>query len=161
MAIGPKPSDITPLVLDTDVLNDWRFQKQGTKDAIAKYISAVKAPPALTSVTVFEALHGFEKDIAQSKDIDERTRLGMEQTRRLVDNHLVLPFNQDAAAIAAYIFPRLSKSDRSKHWADMMIAATALAHGYGGATRNRSDYELIAKHIPSSSPSLKIEVWKA
>jgi predicted nucleic acid-binding protein len=79
----------------------------------------------------------------------------------LIRQCTVLPFNQEAAEIAAYIFPRLSRSERNQHWTDVFIAATALAHDYGVATRNQSDYELIAKHTPPQYPLLRIEVWKA
>jgi predicted nucleic acid-binding protein len=158
MTIGPRPAHLA-LVLDTDVLNDWRFQKPPVVEAVTEYISIAKAP-ALASVTVFEALHGFEKAVVQSGVMDERTRRGMEQTRNLIASCTVLPFDQQAAEIAAYIFPRLSRSERAKHWADMLIAATALAQGYGVATRNRSDYELIASHTPPHYPALLIKVWK-
>ena len=60
MAIGPRPPDVF-VALDNDVLNDWRFRKPATITAITDYISLVKAPPALTSTTIFEMLHGFEK----------------------------------------------------------------------------------------------------
>jgi predicted nucleic acid-binding protein len=159
MTIGPRPAHLA-LVLDTDVLNDWRFQKPPVVKAITQYISVAKAPPALASVTVFEALHGFEKMAVQSGATDERTRRGAEQTRNLIAACTVLPFDQQAAEVAAYIFPRLSRSERARHWADLLIAATALAQGYGVATRNKSDYELIAKHTPPHYPTLLIEVWK-
>jgi predicted nucleic acid-binding protein len=71
----------------------------------------------------------------------------------------VLPFDQSAAAIAAYIFPRLSQSDRNKHWRDVFIAATALSHRYGIASRNRKDFELIASQLPLGQ-QLHLAVWK-
>lgn len=112
MTIGPRPAHVA-LLLDTDVLNDWRFQKPATVSAVADYIAVVKAPPALASTTVFEALHGFEKTVTKSGPPDERTRKGREQVERLIGSCLVLPFDQRAAEIAAYIFPRLSRSERA------------------------------------------------
>lgn len=159
MTIGPRPAQLS-LVLDTDVLNDWRYQKQPVVNAITEYISVVKAPPALTSITVFEALHGFEKTAARGGALDERTRHGTEQVRRLIASCTVLPFDNRAAEIAAYIFPRLSRSEQGQHWADVLIASTALAHSHGVVTRNRSDYELIKRHSPEHLPALLIEVWK-
>lgn len=159
MTIGPRPAQLS-LVLDTDVLNDWRYQKPPVVKALTEYISVVKAPPALASITVFEALHGFEKTAAQAGAMDERTRQGAEQVRRLIDSFTVLPFDRPAAEIAAYIFPRLSRSARAQHWADVLIASTALAHGHGVVTRNSSDYELIKKYSPTHLPALLIEVWK-
>jgi tRNA(fMet)-specific endonuclease VapC len=121
----------------------------------------VKAPPTLTSITVFEVMHGFENAAVKSGTMNERMRQGREHVQELIRQCTVLPFNQEAAEIAAYIFPRLSRSERNQHWTDVFIAATALAHDYGVATRNQSDYELIAKHTPPQYPLLRIEVWKA
>ena len=73
----------------------------------------------------------------------------------------VLDFNQLAANIAAYIFARLSKSQRNKHWCDVFIVATALAHGYGVATRNQRDFEMIGQHPPPSAPILYLAIWKS
>jgi predicted nucleic acid-binding protein len=42
----------------------------------------------------------------------------------------------------------------------MFIAATVLAHDYGVVTRNKSDFELLARHTPPQYPPLRIEVWK-
>jgi len=159
MPIGPRPPDFV-IALDNDVLNDWRFRKSATLLAIEEYIALVKEPPAIPSPTIFEVIHGFEKSAALAGSVSERLATDRARVEALISQCTVLPFNQQAAEIAAYIFPRLSKSDRSKHWTDMFIAATALAHDYGVATRNRSDYELIARNSPPNFPPLRIEVWK-
>jgi len=150
----------TPLALDTDVLTDWRYQRPTTSKAISEYIARAKRPPALTAITVFEALYGFENKAAKAASLDNRTiedRVKMEQLIRACP---VLPFDQAAAAIAAYIFPRLSKSDQNKHWRDILIAATVLAHGHGIATRNKRDFELIATNLPTNNQLLRLCVWK-
>jgi len=159
MAIAPVLRE-TPLVLDTDVFNDWRFQKQHAKQAIKDYISNHKAPPAMTSMTVFEVLYGFEKRAAESGGLDERTRRDRDKVEQLIQYCGVLSFDQTAAAIAAYVFPRLSQRERNKHWGDTFTAATVLAHGHGVATRNREDFELIANHLPPSHPLLRLAVWR-
>jgi predicted nucleic acid-binding protein len=159
MTIGPRLAH-QALALDNDVLNDWRVGKLATLQAIKDYIAATKVPPALTSLTVFEMMQGFEKASILSGGMSERTVQDKERARILTRDCVVLPFNEDAAEIAAYIFPRLSQRERNKHWADIFIAATALAHEYGVATRNRSDFELIAKHAPPHYPVLRIHVWK-
>jgi len=123
-----------------------------------EYLSIVKAPPALASVTVFEVLHGFQKVIATMETVDERTKAGMEKIQQLIAACIVLPFDQQGAEIAAYIFPRLSRSERAKHWADVLIASTAIAHNRGIVTRNKTDFALIGKHAPPSTV-LRIEVW--
>lgn len=105
-------------------------------------------------------MHGFEKAVIKSGATTERLRRDREQAQALIRECSVLSFNQAAAEIAAYIFPRLSQKERNRLWTDVFIAATALAHEYGIATRNRSDFELIAQHVPDNCPPLRIEVWK-
>jgi hypothetical protein len=60
MTIGPRPAHLA-LVLDNDVLNDWRVGKPATLLAVEAYVAAAKVPPALTSTTVFELMYGFLK----------------------------------------------------------------------------------------------------
>lgn len=79
---------------------------------------------------------------------------------QLSANCLVLPFDETASAIAAYSFARLSRSEQNKLWRDLFTTATALAHGHGVATRNKSDFELIAKSLPSNFPLLRLAIWK-
>ena len=155
--LGPRPAHVS-LLLDTNVLNDWRFGKAYVVSGLDEYLSIVKAPPALASVTVFEVLHGFQKVIATMETVDERTKAGMEKIQQLIAACIVLPFDQQGAEIAAYIFPRLSRSERAKHWADVLIASTAIAHNRGIVTRNKTDFALIGKHAPPSTV-LRIEVW--
>ena len=159
MVVIPAPPEIR-LALDNDVFTHWRSQQSYVRKAIEDYLSIHKLVPALTSITVFEALSGFEKVTANSGELDypiKRARIASEQ---LIQNCEVLPFDQNAAAIAAYIFPRLSKSDRNKHWKDVFIAATALAHGRAVATRNEKDFKLIANYLPPSHPVLHLAIWK-
>lgn len=159
MSVGPPELDVF-VALDNDVLNDWRFRKPATLKAINEYIGLVKAPPALPSTTIFEMVHGFEKAVVKAGGVNERLKRDRENAQQLIKECTVLSFNQDAAEIAAYIFPRLSQKERNRLWTDVFIAATALAHEYGIATRNKSDFELIAQHIPASYAPLRIEVWK-
>lgn len=159
MSIGPRDPDVL-VALDNDVLNDWRFRKPATLKAINQYIGLVKAPPALPSTTIFEMLHGFENSAVKAGGVSERLKVDREHAQELIKECTVLSFNQEAAEIAAYIFPRLSKSERNTLWTDVFIAATALAHEYGIATRNRSDFELIARHMPAKYSPLRIVVWK-
>lgn len=158
MAIGPRSPDVS-VALDNDILNNWRSGNSVILATISDYVSVVKAPPALTSITVFEMMHGFE-NAALKYGTNERLTRDRDRARNLTNECAVLPFNQEAAEIAAYIFPRLSQKERNKLWADVFIAATSLAHEYGVATRNQTDFELIAKHTPPHYPPLRIEVWK-
>lgn len=151
---------IWALALDNDVLTDWRGGKPATLQAITAYTITAKVPPALTSITVFEMMQGFEKASVLAGGMTERTRQDMERARVLTRECVVLDFNEQAAEIAAYVFPRLTQAERNKHWADVFITATAMAHEYGVATRNRGDFELIAGHTPPHYPALRLQFWK-
>lgn len=156
--IGPRPAHLG-FVLDNDVLNDWRNGKSSTVQAISDYIARVKGPPALTSMTVFEMLYGFEKSAVIAGLMSDRTKADKRDAQSLTRNCRILPFNEEAAGIAAYIYARLSPKQQSGHFRDVMIAATALAHDNGVITRNRQDFELIAKHVPAHRPALRLEIW--
>lgn len=158
MAIGPRPPDIF-LVLDNDVLNNWRTGNERIVAAIDNYIASTKSPPALTSVTVFEMLHGFEKAGMQT-GWNDRLNQDMTNAVNLIKECQVLPFDQESAEMAAYMFPRLTRKEKKDHWADLLIAATAIAHNYGVATLNRTDFEMLSMHTPPKYPPLRIEVWK-
>jgi predicted nucleic acid-binding protein len=159
MPVGPTSLD-TVLALDSDVLHDWRAGKHFVKEVINNYIAQHKASPALTSFTVFEAVHGFENAALKLGEMSERLQKDIDHMRRLTNECVVLPFDDEAAALAGYIFPRLSRSERNLLWKDLFIAATALIHGYGVATRNKRDFELIAGHVPANYPRLRLSIWK-
>jgi predicted nucleic acid-binding protein len=169
MAIAPVLPE-TPLALDTDVLTDWRKRFLPATQNIIDYIAIHKRPPALTTINIYESLYGFENKAVKEGKPDERTIQDRLETEKLIRQCSflpsgsapsgILPFDQTAAIIAAYIMARLSKSDQNKHSNDVFIAATALSHRHGIATRNRKDFELIANHLPSSHQLLRLAIWK-
>jgi predicted nucleic acid-binding protein len=159
MSVGPV-IDETSLVLDTDILTAWRYGRAYIQRAISEYIGRLKRPPALASINVFEALSGFEAKLLKPDVNIERTRIDLVRTDELIHACTVLPFDDEAARIAAYIFARLSRSDQNKHWCDAFIAATALSHGHGVATGNQRDFALIASDLPSSHHLLRLAIWK-
>ena len=55
------------------------------------------------------------------------------------------------------MIPRLKKNIPKESLLDALIAATALAHGYGVATRDRG-FELIAEHTPDNMV-LRLAFW--
>ena len=149
----------TSLVLDTNILNAWRFREEYAQNEITSYISRFKEPPALTSVTVFEKLWGLQKRLFQSTIPNDKTRLDLSKDEELIQSCRVLPFDEKAARIAAYVFAGLSQSQRNEHWADVFIASTALAHGCGVATRDVRHFELIGKHLDPDT-ILRLAKWK-
>ena len=158
MTIGPALTE-TSLVLDNDILNAWRYSRdQRVQGAIADYQSSIKLFPALTAMTVYQSLYGFENKSIKPDEPSEQTKQSRNGTEQLIKSCDVLPFNQRAAEIAAYIVPRLSKNIPKGTLVDAFIAATALAHGYGVATRNRKDFEQIGNYTPDNLV-LRLAVW--
>jgi predicted nucleic acid-binding protein len=157
MAVGAALTE-TSLVLDNDIFNAWRYQDRRVLGAIADYQSRIKLFPALASMTVYQALYGFENKSIKPDEPNEQTKQARVRTEQLIESCDVLPFNQRSAEIAAYIVPRLSKNIPKGTLVDAFIAATALAHGYGVATRNQTDFELIGSHTPNDL-TLRLAVW--
>jgi predicted nucleic acid-binding protein len=157
MAVGPALTE-TSIVLDNDIFNAWRYGDQRVLIAIADYQSRLEFFPSLTSMTVFQALYGFENKSIRPDEPNEQTKQARIATEQLVKSCEVLPFNQHSAEIAAYIVPRLSKNIPKGTMIDAFIVATALAHGYGVATRNRKDFEIIASYIPGDLV-LRLAAW--
>lgn len=174
MATAP-PLPQIPLVLDTDVFTAWRYQEATVIQNISAYSKLHSRFPALTATTVYEVLVGYEKTIAERGGTDERTEEGRRYAQRLVascgsmpsgpSQSGVLPFDETAATIAAFIAARLFKQVAKRKTGpsflrDIFHAATALAHRHGVATRNQKDFELIGEHLPPSHPLLHLALWK-
>src|SRR6266550_129468 len=109
MPFGPVLAE-TPLVLDTNILTAWRSQRARVVAAITDYQSRLKLFPALTAITLHEALYGFENKAAKSGKLDDRTREDRLAIEQLINFCVVLPFDQPTAEISAYIIPRLKKN---------------------------------------------------
>jgi predicted nucleic acid-binding protein len=145
-------------VLDNDVFTHWRNSQPYILQEINGHFERLKSLPALASMTIFEALYGIELEEKKNRITKLQSQQYKDRINQLSEACVVLPWEQKAAAITAYIFPRLGGQLLPKHWKDIFIAATALAHGYGVATRNRKDFELIASHTPDDV-TLRLAVW--
>jgi len=156
MALGPVLAE-TSLVLDTNILTAWRYRKSRVVAAVEEYQSRLKTFPALTAITVHESLYGFENKAAKFGELDERTKQDRLAIEQLIDSCVVVPFDEHAAVIAAYIIPRLPKNIPKQTLLDGLISATALAHGYGIATNDRG-FELIGQHTPGDL-IMRVDFW--
>ena len=104
--------------------------------AINEYQSEFKVFPALTSITVFKALHGIEDDIVKKGGLPDPWKGAKSRIEELVRNCIVLPYNEVAAGIAAHVFPRLlprlNREQRKKAGADIFIAVNRFRANRGG-----------------------------
>ncbi|HEX8843298.1 MAG TPA: type II toxin-antitoxin system VapC family toxin [Pyrinomonadaceae bacterium] len=156
MPIGPALPE-TPLALDTNIFTHWRNRQSYVLREIGEHFRRLKFTPALTSMTVFEALKGVEDEERKNKIPKDKAQRYKDRIKSLSESCTVLPFDQNAAAVAAYVYPRLTGQQLQKHWRDLFIAATAVAHGYGVATHNERDFKLIADILPDI---LRVAIWK-
>jgi predicted nucleic acid-binding protein len=150
----------TPLAFDFSVFTHLRNRQPYVLENLKKYFSHHKIVPVLPAMTVFEAKWGNEKDFAQKKITIEVYEKYVKEIDNLTEIHPILPFDQKEAEISAYIYTRLSQSDRNKHWADVFIISTVLANNFGLITQNVKDAKLIAEVLPSGYQFLSLAVWK-
>jgi len=159
MPIINSPPEL-PLALDNDIFTHLRNKQSYVIVQIRNHYSNTKKLPVIPSLTIFEANFGIQKALITNKISTEQADLQLQVINILSANHTVISFDQRASEIAAYIFARLSKSEKNQHWRDLFIVATALAHNYGLATQNKRDMELIAKHLPENL-DLRLAIWKS
>jgi predicted nucleic acid-binding protein len=131
--------DREPAVLDTDTLSEL---SRGHPAVTARALAYLKVFGRLTitAVTVFERLRGYGAAIRAGKPY-ERQRQVFEA---LVGNCVVLPFDHEAAGVAADLWSSATRPQRHQ-LGDLLIAATAISRGLTLVTRNRKDFERLAK----------------
>lgn len=118
------------LLIDTDLLID--SERGGGERLLGDEDRAISV------VTVSELLHGAL-----------RARGAARSRRRAFVEHVLaglpaIPITAPVARVHAEIWADLSDRGVPIGAHDLWIAATALAHGVGVATRNRSDFERVA-----------------
>lgn len=125
------------------------------------------SPLMVTAPTVLETVYGLARQLS----VQSTAKADLAWYRRLFSGPLVrvLPFGGPASVLAGELCARHSlpptgarrderpKAERRVAWIlDIQIAATAWTAGYGVATRNRRDFELlrdlIAELYPQTTP---------
>jgi predicted nucleic acid-binding protein len=86
--------------------------------------------------TVFERLRGYRHAIRAGKPFQRQ----LQAFEALVGQCIVLPFDDDAADVAATIWSVCSRRQRA-NLGDILIAATAVSRRITLATRNTHDFE--------------------
>ena len=148
-----------PLALDNNIFTHLRNKQKYVLDNIKNHLFNPKSFPVIPSTVVFEATFGIQKSLVKQNLTEEQASFQQKEIDKLLLSCSVIDFNQKASEIAAYIFARISQSDRNKHWRDLFIVATAISHGYGLVTQNKRDMELIASYLPEDV-DLRLAIWK-
>ena len=128
-----------PVLLDTDTLSELCRGNQRVVDRARSYLET-HGRLTTSAVTVFERLRGYELAIREGKAFDSQ----LQSFRALVAACVVLPFDNEAAAIAASIWGRTIRSLRQQ-LGDILIASVAISKQLPLVTRNRRDFEALAK----------------
>jgi tRNA(fMet)-specific endonuclease VapC len=95
-------------------------------------------PLALASITASELLAGVHR-----ADSPERRLRREAFVEAILERVPVLPFELRTARVHAQIWAHLMSGGRSIGAHDLLIAATALAHGYAVLTQNRREFERV------------------
>ena len=145
-----KPVENEPVVLDTDTLSELSRGNPVVRERASAYL-ATFGRLTITSVTVFERLRGYRLAIREGKPFHRQ----LQAFEALVANCIVLPFDREAASVAADIWSRVTRSQRQQ-LGDILIAAVATSRQLPLVTRNRRDFELLTK---ASGVDLRLLDW--
>jgi len=127
------------VLLDTDTLSELS-RGNPTVNARARAYLTEFGRLTISAVTVFERLRGYKDALRAGKQL-QRQLLAFEA---LVENSVVLPFDDEAADIAATIWSACTRRQRQQ-LGDILIAAIAAARQIPLATRNLRDFDALGK----------------
>lgn len=132
---------MSPVLLDTDVLSAL-MRKQELATACARSYLNTYGKLSFSVITRYEVLRGLlAKGAVQQKLAFDRLCMASE----------VLPLTDEIVQRAAAVYADLHVRGRLIGDADILIAATALVHGYALATNNQAHLGRI--------PDLILEDW--
>ena len=137
-------------MLDTDTLSELSRGNPRVTARALEYLSDF-GRLTITAVTVFERLRGYRVAIRDGKPF-ERQMLAFEA---LAANCIVLPFDDEAARIAADIWSATARRHRQQ-LGDLLIASIAASRQLPLVTRNKRDFEQLLK---SSGLDLRLLDW--
>jgi toxin FitB len=143
-------------ILDTDVLSELRLPSPAP--SVAGWFADQAADDiALAAFTITEIEYGIAVLPVRDAAFASRLKTWLEM---ILATHRVLPLDAGAASVLGrmYAVPALRnltvthpRAARPKFGGDLAIAATAISHGAGVASRNHRDFALIAQHFPKLS----------
>ena len=121
-----------PVLLDTDTLSELSRGNPAVTARARAYLSEF-GRLTISTVTVFERLRGYRQAILAGKPFQRQ----MHAFEALSAQSVVLPFDNDAADVAATIWAAISRTQR-QHLGDILIAAVAF-WGLSGFFRVQPD----------------------
>lgn len=139
-----------PVVLDTDTLSELSRGNALVRARAVSYLAEF-GRLTITAVTVFERLRGYRAAIRDGKPYERQ----LQAFEALVATCVVLPFDQDAAAVAADIWSASTRS-RRRQLGDILIAAVAVSRQIPLATRNKRDFQQLTR---ASGVTLRLVDW--
>ena len=142
--------DREPAVLDTDTLSELSRGNPRVSKRALEYLANF-GRLTITAVTVFERLRGYRMAIRDGKPFERQ----MQAFEALVANCIVLPFDQEAADLAANIWSAVARRHRQQ-LGDILIASVAMSRQLPLVTRNKRDFERITK---PSGVDLRLLDW--
>lgn len=145
-------TEAEPVLLDTDTLSELS-RGNATVAALAQAYLRAFGRLTISSVTVFERLRGYRQAIQAGKPFHRQ----LHAFETLVQNCVVLPFDDSAAAVSAGIWAACSRAQRQK-LGDILIAGIAVARQIPLATRNQRDFEILSK---KAEVNLRLVDWTA
>lgn len=145
-------TEAEPVLLDTDTLSELS-RGNATVAALAQAYLRAFGRLTISSVTVFERLRGYRQAIQAGKPFHRQ----LHAFETLVQNSVVLAFDENAAAVSAGIWAACSRAQRQK-LGDILIAGIAVARQIPLATRSQRDFEMLSKN---AEVSLRLVDWTA
>jgi len=139
-----------PVLLDTDTLSELCRGNPSVRARAAAYLRTF-GRLTTSAITVFERRRGYELAIRQGKPF-ERNRDAFDA---LVSTCVVLPFDGDAAGVAARIWAAAGRLQQ-RSLGDILIAAVACSRQLPLVTRNRRDFQALSK---AASVDLELLDW--
>ncbi len=140
----------THVLLDTDTLSELCRGNLRVTQHSRLYLKEF-GRLTISAITVFERLRGYRLALREGKPFHQQ----LQAFQALVANCIVLPFDQDAAAVSAQMWAGVSRAQR-RQIGDILIAGVAVSRHLPLATRNRRDFERLASTV---SDQLKLVDW--
>jgi len=135
-----------PVLLDTDTLSELSRGNPHVNARARTYLAEF-GTLTISAVTVFERLRGYRLAIREGKPFHRQ----LQAFEAFVGTCVVLPFDTEAADVAASIWSACTRSQRQS-LGDMLIAAIAVTRQIPLVTRNRRDFEAFLRNAGRALP---------